>query len=206
MQLQALTVTGMLRDLPHNTQIEADVLVPNTSVRINPAAIRTNWFWIDGWSYVRLAPGADSQAVTAKFPPSLIAPSIPCGDAELTRQRGDRALSHAIHPGSSGREPVHDMTPPGSWTTVYGFVAIGVLILLIACFNFTNLATARAMMRAREISLRKVVGAKRRQLIVQFLGESVLTALIALMLALALIEILLPVFDRSWACPSRSTI
>ena len=54
------------------------------------------------------------------------------------------------------------MTPPGSWTMVYGFSAIGALILLIACFNFTNLATARAMMRAREISLRKVVGAQAR--------------------------------------------
>ena len=56
------------------------------------------------------------------------------------------------------------MTPAGSWTTVYGFTAIGILILLVACFNFTNLATARATLRAREISLRKVMGATRRQL------------------------------------------
>ena len=72
------------------------------------------------------------------------------------------------------------MTPGGSWTMVYGFAAIAVLILLVACFNFTNLATARAMVRAREISLRKVVGARRGQLMVQFLGESVLMALISL--------------------------
>src|SRR6202000_1659045 len=87
------------------------------------------------------------------------------------------------------------LTPAGSWATVYGFVAIGALILLIACFNFTNLATARAMVRAREISLRKVLGARRGQLMAQFLGESVLTALLALVFALALVEMLLPAFD-----------
>ncbi len=93
------------------------------------------------------------------------------------------------------------MTPPGSWTMVYGFSAIGALILLIACFNFTNLATARAMMRAREIALRKVVGAKRAQLIVQFLGEALVTAGVALVFALALTEILLPLFDRVLGLP-----
>ena len=76
-----------------------------------------------------------------------------------------------------------NLTPPGSWTTVYGVIAIGVLILLVACFNFMNLATARAMLRAREIALRKTMGASRGQLIVQFLGEAVLMALLALVLA-----------------------
>ena len=89
-----------------------------------------------------------------------------------------------------------NLTPAGSWTTVYGVIAIGVLILLVACFNFMNLATARAMLRAREIALRKTMGASRRQLIVQFLGEAVLMSVLALVLAFALAEILLPVFDR----------
>ena len=92
-------------------------------------------------------------------------------------------------------------TEKGSWTTIYGFAAIAGLILLIACFNFMNLATARAMVRAREISLRKVMGARRGQLIVQFLGESVLTALVALVLALALVEVLLPAYDSFLARP-----
>jgi putative ABC transport system permease protein len=86
------------------------------------------------------------------------------------------------------------MRPPGSWTTLYGLIVIGVLILLVACFNFMNLATARAMMRAREISLRKCLGARRGQLIAQFLGEALLVALAALVIAFALAEILLPVF------------
>jgi hypothetical protein len=64
------------------------------------------------------------------------------------------------------------MTPPGSWATVVGIAAIGLLILLIACFNFMNLAIARAMLRAREIAVRKCVGASRGHLVVQFLGES----------------------------------
>jgi putative ABC transport system permease protein len=79
--------------------------------------------------------------------------------------------------------------------------AIGLLILLVACFNFMNLATARATMRAREISLRKCVGATRGQLMIQFLGESVLIALVALVLALALVEILLPSYGSFLQAP-----
>src|SRR6185295_10063535 len=73
---------------------------------------------------------------------------------------------------------------------------VGVLILLVACFNFMNLATARALLRAREIALRKTHGANRGQLIVQFLGEAVLMALLSLVLALALVEVLQPAFGR----------
>ena len=80
------------------------------------------------------------------------------------------------------------------------------LIQLVACFNFTNLATARATMRAREISLRKVMGATRRQLVIQFLGESVLMALLALVLALAVVEVLLPSFDQFLGGRSASTM
>jgi putative ABC transport system permease protein len=93
------------------------------------------------------------------------------------------------------------MKPPGSWTTLYGLIVIGILILLVACFNFMNLATARATLRAREISLRKCMGARRGQLIAQFLGESILMTLAALIIAFALVEILLPVFSGFMARP-----
>ena len=78
---------------------------------------------------------------------------------------------------------------------IYGFGAIAALIVLIACINYVNLATARAIARAREISIRKVMGAMRSQLMVQFIAESVIMALLALALAFAAIELLLPAFD-----------
>jgi putative ABC transport system permease protein len=86
------------------------------------------------------------------------------------------------------------MTPGGSWSTVYGLSAIALLIVIIACCNFTNLATARATLRAREIAIRKVGGAKRGELIVQLLVEAVLFSVASLVVALALVEVALPLY------------
>lgn len=84
---------------------------------------------------------------------------------------------------------------PGSMTAVLAFSGIALLILIIACINFVNLATARAMKRAREVAMRKVVGATRGQLIRQHLGEAIFTALVALVVAVALVEVSLPAFN-----------
>ena len=99
------------------------------------------------------------------------------------------------------------MTPGQRPTTIVTFTIIAFLILGMACVNFTNLATARASQRAREVALRKVLGANRRQLITQFLAESVLIAAIAMLLALALVELLLPALRQLPRCrPRRCTI
>ena len=99
-----------------------------------------------------------------------------------------------------------DFGPRGDVTYVYVFSITAFFILLIACFNFMNLATARSMQRAREVGMRKVIGAQRGQLIRQFLGESVLLALASLALAVALMQAKKPsptweifaVLSRSW--------
>jgi putative ABC transport system permease protein len=197
---QVLIVTAILRDLPHNTQMAADLMMPDTSniAPITPE-LRTNWGWTSGWGYVRLASGADPASILNKIS-GIFDRSLDESKVGL-KLKGSQVFEPHLTPFlddhlSTDQFGGSSMTPPGNWTIVYGFIAIGVLILLMACFNFTNLATARAMMRAREISLRKVVGATRRQVVVQFLGESILTSLIALILALALTETLMPSFDR----------
>jgi putative ABC transport system permease protein len=198
---QALTVTGILNDLPHNSQFQIDVMVPNAALPPDPGP--PNWLWLDCWSYVRLAPKADPDAVMAKFR-IVIDRSIDMMQRLNVKERASDVIGPSLVPFAQvhfASNRVYDMTPPVSWTILYGFSAIGALILLIACFNFTNLATARAMMRAREISLRKVMGARRRQLVFQFLAEAVMTAMIALALALALSEVLLPLFDRVLGLP-----
>ncbi|MFD2514930.1 ABC transporter permease [Pontibacter locisalis] len=88
-----------------------------------------------------------------------------------------------------------DPTPPGNLTNLYIFGFVAVFVLLIACINYTNLATARSSKRAHEVGLRKTVGANRNQLLWQFLSESLLMTLIATVLALALVEFLLPTFN-----------
>jgi len=197
----SLRVTGIMRDLPHNTQLVGDVFIPTSSLA-NPISeeLKRDWFSEDGFTYVRLAPGVDPTAVAAAMARIFDENVTPV----LSRYAGIQVMGSKVykahltpftqvHLNSSQWE--YNPTPAGSWSTLYGVVAIGVLTLLVGCFNFMNLTTARATLRAREIALRKLLGAGRRQLMMQFLGEAVLVALISLMLALALAEVLLPLFD-----------
>ena len=200
-----LRVVGVMRDLPHNTQFDFDFLMPNTSLadRISQDQ-KKNWVSNNNtFGYVILTPGADPATVLAKLKPIF------------DRYVDISAFTNVKTPGSQILEPklthfrdahlttdrYYGMKPPGSWTTLYGMGVIGLLILLVACFNFMNLATARATLRVREISLRKCVGARRVQLIVQFLGESVLMALMSLVIALAMAEALLPPYSSFMGRP-----
>jgi putative ABC transport system permease protein len=195
-----LKVTGVMRDMPHNSHLFLEALFPVTSGAdpMRQEDKNTGWFKPHGFAYARLSPGADPNAVAAKM-------------KRIIDRSADPKLLSTIHVPASAilqlrLEPFRDlhlttdryggMKPPGSWSTLYGFAIIGILIQLVACFNFVNLATARATMRAREVSLRKVMGATRTQLVTQFLGESVLMSAVALLLALAAVEVLLPSFDQ----------
>jgi len=202
-----LKVTGVMRDLPHNTQLYADMLVPNTSV-VDRVGQDAKHCWVCNnrtFGYVILAPGADPAQVLAKLKP-IIDRSVDLSAFTTVKIPGSKIMEVRLVPFREAHlttDQYFGMKPPGSWTTLYGMGVIGLLILLVACFNFMNLATARATMRAREISLRKCVGATRSQLTVQFLGESVLIAVLALVVALALVEILLPSYSSFLQVPLR---
>jgi putative ABC transport system permease protein len=195
----SMKITGVMRDMPHNSHLELDALFPTTS-NADPMSQKekTKWFNTHGWAYVRLAPGSDPNAVAAKMK-SITDRSADPSVLSTLHLRGSAILQTRLTPFQDlhlTTDRYGGMKPPGSWASVYGFAIIGILIQLVACFNFTNLATARATMRAREVSLRKVMGATRRQLIIQFLGESILMSALALLLALAVVEVLLPSFDQ----------
>ena len=203
----ALTVTGVFKDIPTNSQLKADIFLPYASTADTFQQVdRQEWLEENTFSYVRLAPGADPRDVVAKLKPIL------------DREVGKDLARFNIHAIGSDISAVHltpflrvhldgaraaNITPAGSWATVYGVIAIGVLIMLMACFNFMNLATAQAMLRSQEIGVRKALGARRAQLVAQFLGEAVLMAVLGLILALALVEVLLPSFDGFLQDPIR---
>ncbi len=194
-----LRISGVLRDLPHNTQLLATLVMPNTSRADGMPREEKEHAWMDieGYGYVELLPGAEPATVLNElkrvldgaFDPRQYGINLPASriaELHLTPFR-------AVH---LTTDRYGGMTEAGSWTTVYGLMAVASLIVLIGCFNFMNLATARATLRGREIALRKLGGATRRQLIVQFLGEAVLTALLSLLIALSLVELLLPTLGR----------
>jgi putative ABC transport system permease protein len=191
-------VTGIVRDIPHNSQLDGDVFMPNTSLADPIGQAGRTWFK-GAFGYVVLAPGARPETVIAKVAP-LLDRAIPPEPGDRDQRKGSQRWFIHLTPFSdvhltSGRWHFNEK-PAGSRATLYGAGIVGVLVLLIACFNFMNLSTARALLRTREIALRKTHGARRAQLVAQFLGEAVLMALIALVLALALVEILQPAFGQ----------
>jgi putative ABC transport system permease protein len=191
-------INGILADLPSNSHIEANVIARIDIVAFNadsPDALEC-WGCQNGWVYVKLRPGADPEGIRGGLQ-AWERRNIPDENAgEVSTNAGDdqdwRLINIAdVHLGEAQNGA---MRPGNDATTIATFAIIALLILGMAVVNFTNLATARASQRAREVALRKVLGASRKQLIVQFIGESVLISVLAMTIALALVEVLLPSF------------
>ncbi|PSJ36718.1 ABC transporter permease [Allosphingosinicella deserti] len=188
-------VTGILKTLPKNSHLRLDMVM-----RFDPVSFfadypgyLSNWGEISGFNYVKLRPGADVDAMRAALPAweKRNIPDQTFGDRrENEGEFQDWKLIplRDIHLGEAQRAA---MEPANDRSTITTFAIVALLILGMACINFTNLATARAGQRAREVALRKVLGATRRQLVAQFLSESVLVAGMAMILALTMVELAL---------------
>jgi putative ABC transport system permease protein len=194
------TVTGVVKDLPRNSHLDLGMVArydPESFYATNPSFL-TGWGNQGGWVYLRLRPGVSADEINRHLP-AWEKRNIP--DENSGGQRSnpgdyqDWQLVNVkdIHLGHAQKGA---MTPGNDRRTIITFSVIALLILGMAVVNFTNLATARASQRAREVALRKVLGASRRQLVVQFIGESVLVTALAMLVALAAVELLLPTFNR----------
>jgi len=186
-------VTGVMRDLPANSHMRISALVrPNLSSLSSGDAF-TEWNWVAAHVYVRLRPGADPAALERRMLPTLqrVVPQN-MRDTSARDGLGFTQRLMAVRDINTAAIAAGTMRPGTSAKTLLTFGIVALFLLIVACVNFTNLATARASRRAREVALRKTLGATRRQLVVQFLIESFVTVALAGIVAVALAELALP--------------
>lgn len=186
------TVTGVLKDIPESTRLNADLFLSMTTLskKLNPD-LDKQWGSYGSDCYLLLKPGTDPTTLQKKFP----------GFLEKRNGKEMKAWQMFV---TLLLEPLPDIylystrdeSKTGNIHNVYIFSVIAIFILLIACINFVNLTTARSTERAREVGIRKVVGALKMQLTRQFIGESIIICMIALVFTLILSALLLPQFNH----------
>jgi putative ABC transport system permease protein len=196
-------VGAVLEDLPTETHLDSEIFLSSRSAAssLPPASapLPRNMAFdalTRTLTYVRLRPGSDPRALARALPAMILrhvqVPRGPNGAPIFPLPRMLLQPLTGIHFVPAG---LHAMKPASSRTADYALGAVGALIVLIAVFNFVNLMTARAARRAVEVGVRKVAGAGRADLLCQFLGESLLAALLAGVVAVALTELLVPWLD-----------
>jgi putative ABC transport system permease protein len=185
-----VNVSAVIRDLPDNTHMEFEIIGSIAAIPLMLGSEELeSWGSNNYFTYIRLPEGYNPATLQAQLNDFLVRHWSK--DAESSSALGLQRLPD-IHL-SSDRDS--EWRVNGSIATVYTFSAIAFFVLLIACINFMNLTTARSTQRAREVGVRKVVGANRQQLITQFMGESIMLTALAMLLAVAIVEIILPGFS-----------
>lgn len=186
-----VAIGGVFRDQPGRSHFEYEVLAPWLAAYRNGE--EGAWYGWHVYHYLKLVDGADPEALEAKFTTFFDEYMQEYynrldGNAELSLQPLTK-----IHLTS---DLTWEMNPNGNINNIYILSLVGIFLLIIACINYVNLATARSLRRSREVGLRKVFGSDRQNIVWQFLMESIILTLIATMIALVLAELLLPVFNN----------
>ena len=177
-------VSGILKNIPSNSQLQFDFLISFANQKGN-----ISWGQWNYSTYIQIRPNYPSYQLENKLPNLT--------GKYLNEEARAGTIFHLqpltrIHLHSSLR---NDLPTNRKLSHLYIFSGIALLILMLACINFVNLVTARSTIREKEVGLRKVVGANRSQLILQFLGEAVLLSFFAFLLSFIFVEILLPIFN-----------
>ncbi|MDP5168607.1 MAG: ABC transporter permease [Bacteroidia bacterium] len=194
-------VVAVYEDLPHHSHFHFDLMMSMAGLE---EAQQPVWVSLNFVTYLKLAEGADISALEAKFPgliETYVGPQIQqfLGSSMEEWAASGNRLRYFTQPLSAIHlEPnlLGDFEPGGDIAYVWIFSAIAIFLLLIACVNFMNLATARSANRAREVGVRKALGSFRGQLVAQFLTESLLITAIGLLLAVTFAQMALPYFSR----------
>ncbi|HEY1062249.1 MAG TPA: ABC transporter permease [Daejeonella sp.] len=189
---QDLKVTGILRDLPKQSTFRFNYLVPFSFYMQNPWVKRNIGNWNDNsfQTFVALEPDADLPKVESQIG-LIFKKHIPEDFAKYQ----STAILYPLKKWHLYNEFENGVASDGFIGYVRMFSIIGILVLLIACINFMNLATARSEKRAREVGVRKTLGSHRNALILQFLTESFMITLISAFAALGLVQLVLPSFN-----------
>lgn len=213
------TVTGIIDDIPSNSHFRMEIFAAMAGL---PEAQLPTWMSSNFFTYIVLKEGQDAQQLAAKLPLTIdkyLAPQMPEAMGmtiqEFRNQGNNLSLSLQpltdIHFGAGFQ---YELEPTGNIQYVYMFSAIALFVLLIACINFMNLATAAAAKRAKEVGVRKVMGSTKAALVKQFIAESMLLTGISLLLSLGLVYLVMPFFkafvdlplslhpmDNNWLLP-----
>jgi len=186
-----MIVTGVIADIPRNSHIQFDYAFPAENMRQWRESKLDSWNYLQFATYIQVKENVNLAELNKKIT-----------DIAQRYSKGSRVKVTLqpltdIHLNSSHMN--FWMTPypnPGNLTFVVIFTLVAICVLLIACINFMNLATARYGTRAKEVGMRKVVGARRKDLIKQFMGESCVLAVLSLIIAILLVLLFLPAFNQ----------
>ena len=184
-------VTGIMKDLPQQSHFKIDILGSLSTFRmINGGVEPQTWIWNPCWTYIKLYDQIKPEQLEERLPEFYLAHYPDFQNQKITLYLQPLKEIHL----KSHHD--YEMQPNGKISYIKILGGIGLFVLILACINFMNLATASSSGRGREIGMKKVIGTRKRQLMAQFLGEAIMITFIALVCAVILLELMLPLFNN----------